>query len=119
MKGKVIKTWKFLGNEIQVGTELTILKGMEADGGDVLNIPCGMCYLCKLEEKIFYIPALNVNITDYIDWEHRRYEISKCALQGYLASPIIPGVDPNPSVQKLAEYSVRVADALIEELKKR
>ena len=53
-----------------------------------------------------------------IDWEQRKYEIAKNAIVGILASPIIPGVDPNPSVECVARHSVLIANALIEELKK-
>lgn len=46
-----------------------------------------------------------------IDWEQRRYEIAKSAIQGLIHSPIIDATE-------LARISVAVADALIEELKK-
>jgi hypothetical protein len=46
MKAKVNKTWSFNKTEIQEGTEVRIIKGMDADASDVLNIPCGLCYLC-------------------------------------------------------------------------
>ena len=53
-----------------------------------------------------------------IDWEQRRYEIAKAAMQGILCAPIIEGVDPNPTPCELAIAAVRNADALIKELKK-
>ena len=53
-----------------------------------------------------------------IDWEQRRYEIAKAAMVGRLASPIVEGIDPNPSMQDVSIWSVKFADALIEELKK-
>lgn len=53
-----------------------------------------------------------------IDWEQRRYEIAKTVIYGQLTGPIIPGVDPNPSMTDLAKRSVNIADALIAELKK-
>ena len=53
-----------------------------------------------------------------IDWEQRRYEIAKNAMIGCLASPIVDGVDPNPSIQCVAHHCVMLADALIEELQK-
>lgn len=53
-----------------------------------------------------------------IDWEQRRYEIAKAAMVGQLASPIVEGIDPNPSMQDVCIWSVKFADALIEELKK-
>lgn len=49
--------------------------------------------------------------SDNIDWEQRRYEIAKSAIQGLIHSPII-------DTAELARISVAVADALIEELKK-
>lgn len=52
-----------------------------------------------------------------IDWEQRRYEIAKDAMNGLLASPIMDGINPNPSVKDVATLSIRLADALIEELK--
>lgn len=52
------------------------------------------------------------------DWEQRRYEIAKAAMVGRLASPIIEGVDPNPSMQDVCIGAVKFADALIAELKK-
>lgn len=57
--------------------------------------------------------------SDCIDWEQRRYEIAKTAMIGNLAAPVVDGVDPNPSIQQLVRHSVMLADALIEELKKR
>lgn len=53
-----------------------------------------------------------------IDWEQRRYEIAKTVICAQITAPIIPGVDPNPSISDLAERSVLIADALIAELKK-
>lgn len=53
-----------------------------------------------------------------VDWEQRRYEIAKTVVHGQLTGPIIDGADPNPSVEDLAKWSVRIADALISELKK-
>lgn len=52
------------------------------------------------------------------DWEQRRYEIAKAAMVGRLASPIIEGIDPNPSMQDVCIWAVKFADALIAELKK-
>lgn len=53
-----------------------------------------------------------------IDWEQRRYEIAKAAMVGQLASPVVEGIDPNPSMQDVCIWSVKFADALINELKK-
>lgn len=53
-----------------------------------------------------------------IDWEQRRYEIAKAAMQGILCAPVVEGIDPNPTPWELARVAVRNADALIKELKK-
>lgn len=52
-----------------------------------------------------------------IDWEQRRYEIAKEAMNGLLSAPVVDGVNPNPSYKDIATFSVRLADALIKELK--
>lgn len=53
-----------------------------------------------------------------INWEQRRYEIAKEAMNGLLASPIVKGVVPNLPMDYIAMNAVRIADCLIEELKK-
>lgn len=55
---------------------------------------------------------------DGIDWEKRRYEIAKEAVNGLLAAPVVEGIDPNPSMDDIARKAVKIADYLIEELKK-
>ena len=52
-----------------------------------------------------------------IDWEQRRYELAKDAMNGILSAPVVAGVNPNPSVEDIAMLSVRLANALIKELK--
>lgn len=51
------------------------------------------------------------------DWEKRRYEIAKEAMNGLLSAPVVDGINPNPSFKDIATFSVRLADALIKELK--
>lgn len=55
---------------------------------------------------------------DCIDWEERRYEIAKEAMIGLLAAPVVEGIDPNPPMDDIARNAVKIADYLIEELKK-
>lgn len=57
------------------------------------------------------------NNNSLIDWEQRRYEIAKTVVHGQLTGPIIDGVDPNPSIPNLAKWAVKIADAVIDELK--
>lgn len=55
-------------------------------------------------------------MSDNIDWEQRRYELAKYAMQGYC---IALGVnDDSETYNDIAIGSIRVADALIKELKK-
>ena len=53
-----------------------------------------------------------------IDWSHYRIQAAIAAMNGYQSAPIKPGCDPNPSQEEIARWSVQLADALIEELKK-
>lgn len=68
--------------------------------------------------KALESPGVITVTSENIDWEHRKYEIAKSAMVGILASPVIPSVDPNPSVECVARHSMLIANALIEELKK-
>lgn len=51
-------------------------------------------------------------IDNYIDWEQRKFELVKSALQGMLANPITTNID-----NKLIDTIVLIADATIEKLK--
>lgn len=55
---------------------------------------------------------------DGIDWEKRRYEIAKEAVNGLLVAPVIQGVNPISTFMEIVENAVRIADSLIEQLKK-
>ena len=72
-------------------------------------------------EQWAYIKDFEVSCEQHqekqIDWEQRRYDIAKSAMIGVLASPIVDGIDPNPSIEYVAHHSVLLADALIKELK--
>jgi len=118
MKAKLKVSWDFNKTEIEEGTEVTIIKGMEADADGVLNAPYGMCYLCELDGVMSYVPAIYLTIIDWdnIDWEQRRYEIAKAAMQGVLSNPAFCNTSTNKDFPiKIAIYS---ANKLIEELKK-
>lgn len=51
--------------------------------------------------------------TPYINWEQRRYEIAKAAIQGLLSNSI-----NDDTIENYVNVSVKIADSLIEELKK-
>ncbi len=117
MKAKLRKSWSWYDKSIEEGTEVKIIKGMEADAEGVFNAPYGMCYLCELDGVMSYVPAACLTITDWdnIDWEQRRYEIAKAAMQGVLSNPAFCNMSTKKDIAiKIAVYS---ADKLIEELK--
>lgn len=58
---------------------------------------------------------MEVENKDPIDWEQRRYEIAKAAMQGVLSNPAFCNMSTKKDIAiKIAVYS---ADKLIEELK--
>lgn len=87
------------------------------DGGDCLELNSSEFPEVTWENSPIEIKTISNNVTD-IDWEQRRYEIAKAALVGGLASPVVEGIDPNPSMQQVVQWAVKFADVLIEELKK-
>lgn len=113
MKAKLKVSWDFNRTEIEKDTEVTVIKGMEADAADVLNAPYGMCYLCEIDGVMSYVPAMYLIITDWdnIDWEQRRYEIAKECVAVLMRNEI--------TLEDAAKLSVEQADALITELKKK
>lgn len=129
MKAKLTTEWNFYRTTIPEGTEVTIIKGMEADAADVLNAPYGMCYLCEFEGSNHYIPAMYLTITDWsnIDWEQRRYEIAKEAITAIMSNADFYGQVLDQSAERgqrqiqnsISEAAVIFADALIAELKKK
>lgn len=123
MKAKLIKTWNFNKISIEEGTEVNLIKGMEAGADSVFNAPYGMCYLCELNERMCYIPATYLTITDWtnIDWEKRRYEIAR---QMLLITSNFTELTCNGITQRricredAVQYAIKYADTLIAELKK-
>lgn len=71
---------------------------------------CTGCGSTDLEETIYNPDGSDIN------WEERRYEIAKCAMQGIIAN-IIKSAFTIPEC--IAESAVEYADALIAELKKK
>ena len=52
-------------------------------------------------------------------WQDVRERAAITAMQGILCTPIVDGIDPNPSKEHIAELAVAQANALIEELKRK
>lgn len=71
---------------------------------------------CKDKQESYHKSELDF-MESPIDWEQRRYEIAKKAMNEILSAPVVAGVNPNPSVEDIATFSVRLANALIKELK--
>lgn len=71
-----------------------------------------------LKGSVCTIPYQNIEIIQpgsSIDWEQRRYELAKAAMQGYC---IALGInDDSETYDDIAIGSLRVADALIKKLK--
>lgn len=51
-----------------------------------------------------------------IDWEQRRYELAKAAMQGYCANSL-DYVVSSANHESIAEWSISTADAMIKKLK--
>ena len=49
---------------------------------------------------------------------HNRLTIAARMMQGLICAPLVPGVDPNPPTEQLAQTAFRLADALIAEAEK-
>ena len=53
--------------------------------------------------------------SDNIDWEQRRYELAKAAMQGFCSNPHEQIMSADSNI--VAEWSIGFADSLIEKLK--
>lgn len=71
---------------------------------------------CKDKEESYHKRELEF-VEDTIDWEQRRYELAKNAMNSILTAPALEVVDKNLSAEDVAMYSVALADALIKKLK--
>lgn len=58
------------------------------------------------------IPATALEFEKNIDWEQRRYEIAKAAMQGFLSDSTIAGYKDG-----IAKTCIDIADGMIEQLK--
>lgn len=114
MKGK-------LNRDVSISDNEMALAETYVENLDVLNGYKGVLDQCKLlTGKQIMLNSNKVDITDYsphIDWEQRRYELAKSAMQGYR---IALGVnDDSETYNDIAIGAIRVAGALIEELNKK
>lgn len=112
MKGILVEPY-------HTSTNITLKKGLEVE---IISKWNDDTYLCEIPGGIrVKIWNMCLKITDYspyIDWEQRRYELAKSAMQGYC---IALGLDDDnsESYKNIAIGSLRAADAIIERLKKK
>lgn len=126
MKAKIIFDWIInkKGIEIRKDTIIDVNTNIKADAKDVLNIPEGVCYLCRYDNINFYVPIIYLDI-DFsqkdIDWEQRRYELVKAAIP--TAWSVCVKYDYSTSKyshigdEDIAKESLDIADAIIKQLK--
>lgn len=82
--------------------EIVEIKNLYDDGTALVN------------DKYFKVSELDF-FSETIDWEQRRYELAKAAMQGFCSNPHeqVMGIDLNMT----AQISLSFADALIKKLK--
>ncbi len=71
-----------------------------------------------LKGSVCTIPYQNIEIIQLgssIDWEQRRYELAKAAMQGFCSNPHQQIMDADSNM--VAEWSIGFADSLIKKLK--
>ena len=90
----------------------------QVDGAGIYNNPgMGMCSLCKDEKGgLHYIAIRNLEVIDFTpttDWNQVRIQLICAALTGLLANP-----DSILNRESIVEAVMKIADALVAELKK-
>lgn len=68
-------------------------------------------------EEILAMPDIDT-VEKVIDWEQRRYEIANNVIGRILSVPYFLSAAKDNTIESLVSVSVRIADALINELKK-
>lgn len=97
------------------------MKARIKETGEIIDVNDETFWWCKDKQESYHTSELDFLEVDttrkFIDWEQRRYEIAKEAMNGSLSTPVEYGVYPSPTQKDIAMYSVSLADALIKELK--
>lgn len=99
------------------------MKAKIKDTGEVVEVrPCSEPLNVRLAfyetENGRKFPMFALEFEKEIDWEQRRYEIAKAAMQGRLSNQYGDVLVGERDFEGVAESSVKFADALIAELKK-
>ena len=87
---------------VKLTGEIVNIKDLYDDGTALVN------------DKYFKVSELDF-FSETIDWEQRRYELAKAAMQGFCSNPHEQGIS-NGSYMT-AQRSLSYADALIKKLK--
>lgn len=87
---------------------------IDVEPSGTMKISCG----AYLTEDGRMMPGTALEFEKAIDWEQRRYEIAKAAMQGRLSNQYGDVLVGERDFEGVAVSSVEFADALISELKK-
>lgn len=87
---------------VKLTGEIVNIKDLYDDGTALVN------------DKYFKVSELDF-FSETIDWEQRRYELAKAAMQGFCSNPHEQVMSANLNIT--AEWSLGFADALIKKLK--
>lgn len=87
---------------VKLTGEIVEIKNLYDDGTALVN------------DKYFKVSELDF-FSETIDWEQRRYELAKAAMQGFCSNPHEQVMSANLNIT--AEWSLGFADALIKKLK--
>lgn len=71
----------------------------------------------EADKEVWYKKDEIVFISDYIDWEQRRYELAKSAMQGLLNATSVERFTLRIKPDALAEAAIEYADAVIKKLR--
>lgn len=111
MKGKT-------NTEVVISKTENLAAGIEVEIVDVCY-GCETYYMCVIPSGVkMTIDARFVDIIDnipLIDWEQRRYELVKAAMQGFCSNPHEQIMSADSNI--VAEWSIGFADSLIKKLK--
>lgn len=69
----------------------------------------------EADKEVWYKKDEIVFISDHIDWEQRRYELVKAAIQGLSSNPQEDIVKANDDI--MATWAINLADAIIKKLR--
>lgn len=112
MKGKLKIGVPVSSNEmLAIGTEVEIISQWCGCGGR-------FCQCVIQGGRKVVINSSEIEITDYspyIDWEQRRYELAKHAMQAYVSSKLT--LQEQTKCEYIAISSINMADAMIKKLK--